>query len=358
MTAEVLDNRALNRALLARQHLLERARMPALDLVEHLVGMQAQVPHDPYVALWSRLEDFDPAELSELLADRKAVRLTMMRATVHLVSARDCLALRPVVASVITRVVLSQFRRQLDGIDLDELAALARKLVEERPQTAAELRPALLERFPGRGAVALTAAVAALVPLVQIPPRGLWGRGARPVLTSAESWLGAPLAEDDTPDAMILRYLTAFGPATTADIRTWCGLSGLRAVVDRLRPRLRSFRTEDGKELLDVPDGLLPDPFTPAPPRFLPEYDNLVLSHADRTRMLHPEDREPLSFADGFVRIFLLDGFAAGTWKADAKEGTLDLRLASRAPTDGLEEEGARLLALLAPGAPPTVRVV
>jgi hypothetical protein len=126
VTPEVLDARALNRALLARQHLLERARMPPLDMVEHLVGMQAQVPHDPYVGLWSRQEGFDPAELSGLLSDRKAVRLTMMRGTVHLVSARDCLALRPVVASAITRVVLSQFRRQLDGIDQEELAALAR----------------------------------------------------------------------------------------------------------------------------------------------------------------------------------------------------------------------------------------
>jgi hypothetical protein len=358
VTVPRLDARALNRALLARQHLLARTRMPALRMVEHLVGIQAQEPRDPYIALWSRLEGFDPDELSELLLARKTVRLTMMRGTIHLVSARDCLALRPVVASAITRVVLSQFRRQLDGIDLRELAALARELVEERPQTAAELRPALLERFPGRGPVALTAAVAALVPLVQIPPRGLWGRGARPVLTSAEAWLGAPLASDDAPDAMVLRYLAAFGPATTADIRTWCGLTGLRAVVDRLRPRLRTFRTEDGKELLDVPDGLRPDPSTPAPPRFLPEYDNLVLSHAGRARIFNPDDRERLSFADGFVRMFLLDGFVAGTWKADAEEGTLDLRLASGARTDGLEEEGARLLALLAPGASPTVRLV
>jgi hypothetical protein len=281
-----------------------------------------------------------------------------MRGTIHLVSARDCLALRPVVASVLTRGVLSQFRRELDGVDLDELAALGRALVDKRPQTAAELRPALLERFPGGGPVGLTAALAALVPLVQIPPRGLWGRGARPVLTSAEAWLRAPLASDDAPDSMVLRYLAAFGPATASDIRTWCGLTGLRAVVDRLRPRLRTFRTEDGKELLDGPDGLLPDPSTPAPPRFLPVYDNVVLSHADRARILQPEDRPRLSFADGFVRIVLLDGFVAGTWKADAEAGTLDIRLASSAPTEGLEEEGTRLLELLAPGAPPEVRLV
>jgi Winged helix DNA-binding domain len=358
VTTPVLDNRVLNRALLARQHLLERARMPALDMVEHLVGMQAQVPHDPYVALWSRLERFDPAELSGLLLERKVVRLTMMRGTVHLVSARDCLRLRPVVAPVLKRMVQSQFRTQLDGVDLRKLAALGRALVEERPQTAAELRPALLERFPEGGPLGLTVALTALVPLVQIPPRGLWGRGARPVLTSAESWLGAPLAEDGTPDELVLRYLAAFGPATTADVRTWCGLTGLRAVVERLRPRLRTFRTEDGKELHDVTDGLLPDPSIPAPPRFLPEYDNLVLSHADRARIVRPEDRPRLSFADGFVRTLLVDGFVAGTWKADAEEGTLDIRLASAAPTGGLEEEGARLLGLLAPGRPPEVRFV
>ena len=355
MTEDTLDARTLNRTLLERQHLLSRTRMPALGMVEHLVGMQAQEPHDPYLGLWSRLERFDPDELSRLLSDRAAVRLPMLRFTIHLVSARDCVALRPVLASVMARTVSSQFRRRLEGVDLAELAALGRALAEERSQTAAEMRPALLARFPDRDPVALTVAVAAMVPLVQVPPRGLWGQGARPVLMPAESWLGTRIGDDEAPDEMIVRYLAAFGPASTADIRTWCGLAGLREAVDRLRPRLRTFRDAEGRELFDVANGALADHEGPAPPRFLPQYDNVFLSHADRSRIVRPEERDRISFADRFSRPLLLDGFVAGTWKADVDAGRLEVRVGTEAPTDGLEQEGVRLLSLLAPGAEPDV---
>jgi hypothetical protein len=285
----VLDARALNRALLLRQLLLERSKMSAAEAIEWLVGLQAQIPADPYLALWSRLEHFKTDDLSKLLIDRKAVRMGLMRATIHLVTARDALALRPILQPALERTFQtgSPFGRQLVGVDMERLLTIGRGLVDERPRTAAELRPILHKRWPKRDRESLVMAMSYLLPLVQVTPRGVWGASAQPRRTTVEAWLGRPLSKRRSPDEMVLRYLAAFGPATTGDTRTWSGLSGLPAVFERLRPRLRTFRDERGRELFDVPDGPLPDPETPAPVRFLPVYDNIVLSHDDRARVVH-----------------------------------------------------------------------
>ena len=350
----VLDRRTLNRALLARQRLLERVAMPAAEMIEHLVGMQAQVPNDPYVALWSRLRDFDPAELSELMLERGAVRMTLMRTTLHLVTARDALALRPVMQEMVARGLRgTPFWKHLEGIDLDALLAAAAELVEERPRTTAELRRLLAERAPSTDPTSLAYAARYLLPLVQVTPRGMWGRSAAPRVTTLTSWLGVAVDGDPMPDDAVLRYLRAFGPASSSDIRTWSWLTGLREVVERLRPQLRSYRDERGRELLDVADGLFVDPATPAPVRFLPEYDNLVLSHDDRSRITGDGAWGAAYFHKG---TFFVDGFLAGAWRLgrtrDATTVTVEpLAELAAAHREAVTAEGEALLEFLAPDA-------
>ena len=353
MTAEVLDRRALNRALLERQMLLRRRKCSAFDAIERLAGMQAQEPVAPYVGLWTRLQDFEPDELSGLISDRRAVRGPLMRSTIHLVSDLDCLKLRPVIQPVLARAFSgSPFRRKLEGVDFDKLLAAGRASLEDRPRTRAELSELLAERWPDRDALSLAYAVTFLASLVQVPPRGIWGESGQATWTTAESWLGRPLDPDSSPDEMVLRYLAAFGPATVTDARAWSGLGGLREVFERLRPRLVNFRDEHGRELFDVPGALLPNPETPASPRFLPAFDNALLSHDDRTRIISGEHRKVL-FRDRLMRGVLLDGFACATWKTDQRRGksTLEIKpfetLATR-DRDALAEEGERLLRFLA----------
>jgi hypothetical protein len=344
--------RTLNRALLERQMLLRRHALSAAEAIERLVGMQAQSPLAPYVGLWTRLEGFDADELSRLVLERGAVRIALMRSTIHLVTARDCLTLRPVVQPALDRGVNGAHGRQLAGLDLREVAEAGRALVEETPLGWTELGARLAERWPGRDPEALASTVRARVALVQLPPRGVWGRGGRALHTSAEAWLGTPAADDPSPDEMVARCLGAFGPASVADVQSWSGVPRLRESVERLRPRLRVFRDERGAELFDLPDAPRPDPDTPAPARYLPEYDNLLLSHADRSRVIPEEHRERVSRSLGRP-MFLLDGFARGTWKLERKKDAAELVVEPFAPLrpdhrDALAEEGAKLLAFAA----------
>jgi Winged helix DNA-binding domain len=357
-----LSRRALNRALLERQILLRREDLPAADAIERLVGMQAEDPISPYYALWARLKRFEPGELVDLLTARRAVRTWLLRGTIHLVTARDYRVLRPLVQQVLERALQGTFGRRLAGVDRHHVAAYGRELVEDEPRTRSELVPLLRERWPNHDAEALSHLVRMLVPLVQLPPRGIWGRHGQVVLTSAEAWLGKPLAVDPSPDEAVLRYLAAFGPASTADIRTWCGLAGLRKVTDRLRPRLRTFQDESGRELFDVLDASLPDPDIPAPPRFLPGLDNVFLSHADRARIIDPELRTKILRTEWSIQPVLIDGFIRAKWTITREGATVltvePFEALSKRDVDAVTSEGGRLLELVAAGESHDVRFV
>lgn len=348
--APLLGERALNRALLARQLLLKRAKMSAANAIERLVGMQAQVPSSPYTGLWARLEGFRPDELSRLISSRRAVRMSLMRCTIHLVTDRDCLALRPVLQPVLERglYVGSPFGRQIKGIDIKALLDIGRAALEEKPITTAELRKLLTQWWPDYDADSLAYAVHYLVPMVQIPPRGLWAGRGLPTFTTCEAWLGRSFETGPSPDAMVMRYLASFGPATVADIQSWSGLVKVREVTERLRPRLRTFRDDKGRELFDVRRGLLPDPEIEVPPRFLPDYDNALLGHDDRSRILAHEHRKLVGRPT-----VLVDGFASGFWKLTREAGAATLvvetlKRISRKDAAAVAAEGSALLDFLA----------
>jgi hypothetical protein len=318
------------------------------------VGLQAQIPNSPYIGLWTRLEGFRPDDLARLITERRAVRIPLMRSTLHLVTARDCLALRPLVQPVLARCLNGTFGRRLAGMNTRTIAAAGRTLLEERPRTGAELGRLLHERWPDQDARILAYAVQYLEPLVQVPPRGVWGASGQATWTTVEAWLERRLAAKPSPERMVTRYLGAFGPATVRDMQVWSGVTGLREVTERLRPRLGTFRNELGVELFDLPDAPRLDPDCPAPPRFLPFYENALLSYVDRTRFIpHGPRAQAFTSAGLLVGTALVDGFVGARWKVvrDARKATLiiesfgALRKQEKA---ALAEEGRRLLAFAA----------
>lgn len=355
-TDPVLSPRALNRATLARQFLLRSSPLSVPEAVTHLVGLQGQEVKPPYYALAARLDGFTPEALSEPLGDRSLVRMVTMRSTIHLHTAADGLTLRPLVQPAREREI-GYFRKGLVGVDLDRLATLARDLVEDEPRTMKQLREALSAEWPDADPQSLAVAARCRLPLVQITPRGQWGRSAQVSLTTIEHWLGRPAEPAASADDTVLRYLAAFGPASVKDLQTWAGLTRMRPVFERLRPRLATFRDENGVELFDLPDAPRPDPDTPAPPRLLPEFDNLLLSHADRTRVIPPANRGRTWQANTFYCPLLVDGFLAGVWRiiGDALviEPFTDL---SRAERTEVTEEAERVLGVLHAQEPYDVR--
>ncbi|MET3804705.1 hypothetical protein ABIB25_001701 [Nakamurella sp. UYEF19] len=338
MTIPVLSVRALNRALLARQMLLERSAISVHRAIEHLVGMQAQLPTPPYYGLWSRLANFNPQELSQLFLDRQVARIALMRSTVHLVTADDALALRPVMQSAVARGLTpgSPFGKALATVDLAELAVLARELVEARPLTGNEVGVALQDRWPGVDVTALSIAARAALPLVQVPPRGTWGGIGQSRSTTAESWIGRPLAEPDVAQ-VIRRYLAAYGPASVRDIQAWSGLTGLGRIITELEPELLTFQDEAGVLLFDIPNAPRPSVDLSVPVRFLPDFDQILLAHADRSRIFRPELKNLIFSNNGIIRAFvLIDGFARALWKIESTKDTATL-VVRPLPPDGRE---------------------
>ncbi|GAA1142708.1 winged helix DNA-binding domain-containing protein [Kribbella jejuensis] len=348
MTNPVLSRRELNRATLQRQQLLRREAGPVAELIERLVGLQAQAPLAPYVALWSRLEGFDPADLSALMTSRRAVRATLLRATIHLVTAEDCLMMWPLTHTVADRGFRGAFGKQLAGADIGAVVAYGTELLSREPYSRNRLREVLGERWPHWDANAMAYAVSYLTGTVQVTPRGVWGKTGPAALQTIESWLGRPPVADPSIDALVLRYLAAFGPASVADAQTWSGLTRLREVVERLE--LRRYADEDGRELFDVPDGPLPDADTPAPVRFLPEFDNLLLSHADRRRVNPTGRAVPLPPGNGAAMgTVLIDGDYRADWRhhrGKSLQVVPHLPLTTR-ERDEVEAEAVNLLGLI-----------
>lgn len=356
--ADAITARTLNRTTLQRQLLLERAPLDALSAVHHLVGLQAQVPPNPYAALRSRLEGFAAADLGTLLAERQVVRIASIRGTIHLLTADDCLGLWPLFRPVFDRELAAhpEVGPGLAGVELDPILEWARAVLSTEPLPLPALRAALAERFPTHDAAALAYACRNHLALVQIPPRGLLGRSHQVTVTTAEAWLGRPLVSSPSVDDLVVRYLRAFGPATAADIATWSRLTGIASVLDRLGAQLRQWTDEAGRTLWDVADGELADPDTPAPVRLLPEYDNVLLGHADRSRFFDAKASPALYPAGQLGRgHILVDGTLRGSWRiADGSLDVLHLPLADD-DLDAILEEATGLAAFLQPDDPPAV---
>jgi Winged helix DNA-binding domain len=352
-----LSDRALNRALLARQLLLERSSdISVAGAVAHLVGLQAQAITPPYYGLWSRLADFDPHELGRLLTDREVVRMTLMRGTVHLVTVDDALSLRALIQQVIERGFGGVFRRRIDGVDPEALSRAIREICDSAPLTGRGIAKELVARGLGDDVEALGIAVRVYVPLVQVPPRGVWGKSGQAKYATLESWTGREMEQDPSIEEIVLRYLRAFGPASVMDAQSWSGLTKLKPVFERLRPQLVTFTSERGTELFDLPDAPRPDPDTPAPPRLLGQFDNVLLSHADRARIISipmAPWMEPARGTRHFNNL-LVDGILRGTWWLEPEPQSLVIRTITplrRAERNATEAEAQRMLEFATDGA-------
>ena len=360
-TPTILTLRQLNRATLARQLLLVRATISPVAAIEQLAGMQAQQARPPFVGLWTRLANFQRADLSALLHAHKVVRVTAMRGTLHLMSARDYLNLRSAIQPGLTRGMHAILRERAVALDLETLHRAAVAFFGTVPAPFDALRQHFKQLFPGSDERAMAYAIRMHLPLVQVPTDdAVWAFPATADFAMAEAWLGKKIKLDEAPaHALVRRYLAAFGPATPADAQAWSGLQGLREVFEDLRTdnEVVVFKDERKRELFDLPSAPRPDVDTPAPVRFVPDFDNLVLAHADRTRVIDDAHRPLVVTKNLLVRAtFLVDGFVAGLWKTERKKKTASLILEPFTPLakktlSALEQEGDALLRFAEPDA-------
>ena len=349
-----ITNRALNRALLARQMLLAREETTAVDAITRLVALQAQLARPPFVGLWTRVEAFRRAELTAALNEHRVVRVTSLRGTLHLMTAADYVALRGVLQPMLTRGMQGILRDRATTLDMKTLEAEARKFFGKAPATFDALRKHLEVKFAAGDERAMAYAIRTHLPLVQVPTDAAWAFPAAASFTLADTWLSKQVSTATRPaDTLVLRYLAAFGPSTVADAQAWSGLSPLREAFESLRPSLVTFRDERKRELFDIPTAPRPDPDTPAPVRFVPDFDNLVLSHDDRARVIAAEHRPRMTTKNLQVRAtILVDGMVAGTWKSERKRKTAVLVIepfgvVAKRMRALLEAEGESLLAFL-----------
>ena len=349
MAERKLTLRELNRATLARQMLFEHTAQ-LIPVVERLVGLQAQQAQPPYVGLWTRLQNFQRDDLAKLIDSRQIVKATWVRATLHLLTAADYLRFRTTIQPALEGASASIAKRRGGDFDHDFVLTAARDFIAETPRTFAEITTMLEALLPDVDVGSMRYTVRTHIPLVQVPTSTPWSYPGNPQFALAESWIGQTFSADTDFRALFFRYLAAFGPASAADMQTWSGLAKLKDAVEALKPELVVYRDEQNREIFDLPDLPLPDAESPVPVRFLPEYDNLLLSHSKRTRVIADAHRSQV-YLPGLrvAATILVDGFVAGTWKVAEKKGVAALTITPFEPPvpsirAALVDEGERLV--------------
>jgi hypothetical protein len=338
--------------------LIERRPASVALVLERLFGLQAQEASPPFVGLWTRVEGFRRDDLTGPLRDRAVIRATLLRGTLHLVAADDYLAFRATFQPMFDAALKSILRDRTSGLDGDAVVEAGRRLFSEGPRTFTRLRDALNDLFPGGDDRAMGYTVRMRVPLVSTPDEGSkWGFAADPEFVDAATWLGRSPVSESRHEDLILRYLAAFGPAAAVDVQAWSGLGGAREILNGLRPRLATFRDERKRELFDLPDAPRPPADTPAPVRFLPGFDNAILGHHDRSRIIADEHRPRVTTKNlQVLPTFLVDGFVAGTWKVSGAGAKARLTLSPFAPLKAavkaeLTKEAKELMRFVEPDA-------
>lgn len=338
MTKGILSRRALNRATLARQMLLGRRKIKPLAAIEKLAGLQAQLARPPFIGLWSRIDGFRRQDLLRLIERGDVVRATWIRATIHLLSRRDYRAFRSTIQAALSGGM--PVLRKGEAFDEAALLAVGREFFAE-PRTFGEFRKFLLKRDPACDERTTAYAVRLHLPMTIDRADGRWGYPAASKFRVAEA-----VDREKRIEELVLRYLGAFGPASVNDMQIWSAIRNLRAVFDSMRSRLVAFRDERGRELFDLPKAPRPAEDVIAPVRFLPDYDNLTLAYADRTRVIAGDHRKHMFTKNlGVLPAFLVDGMVSGTWKIERKKLTLNpfVKLSRKVKAE-LDEEGERLL--------------
>lgn len=366
MSDRVLTPQELNRTLLDRQLLLRRHRLPVHRAVERVAGLQAQWANSPYVALWSRLEGFERSQLTRALERGTLVKGTLMRTTLHIVTPRDYFTYLQVFRPDRIERFTRELAKHAPDLHATEIVDRALAAVGDRPAPRADFFEAAGEdrRFvPGNvRAWMLWVAMQTYGELIHVPPSGTWGHAGSPVFARARSWVGAARARPAGGDPrvhLVRRYLAAFGPASVADLNSWSQAGSLRPALNELEPRLRRFRDDAGRLLLDLRSATIVDGDVPAPVRFLPKWDTAILGYSppERWRILPERYRKRVIAVNGDVRqTFTVDGLIAGTWNVERSRDrvTLTLEPFARLPKEArgeLGKEGESLLGFVEPDA-------
>jgi hypothetical protein len=356
MSETVLTTRALNRAALARQMLLERSDRSIVDAVEFLGGLQAQQSNDPYIGLWSRLNGFTQEQLTQLIVDKTLLRATTMRGTLHLHSAADMVGFRALVQGFLHGQWKGGFTKRFGDNDKQKVLKAAIKLIDKQPMTAGALQKLLKDKFPTAEPLSMTTLLQSHETLIQIPPTRLWGNGGAPLLQRIEKYLPDAPMPTLTRVALVRRYLAAYGPASVNDMQIWCRLTKLSAEFRAIEKELVVFEDESGRTLYDLPDAPRPDEDTHAPVRFLPLYDNSYLGYDDRRRMLSPATADWINMFQNFKPSVLVDGTINAGWTVETNKGAAVLgvecyRKMTKAERKDLETEGHAFAKFMAPTA-------